>query len=461
MWSASIKPASPYFQSFNGFLIVNLYERKLNELLAEVSGQSKDDIFIANREGMVLTGCNPNRTGTGITLPIINKIGKSRSGYFTYTDDSHRQFVYYYAVASNNWIYLFRNPSHQLLNIPKNIGMLTLLLCLFLITANIIVSFLLSKKVYIPINNLLVTVRKVGNYKYQESINEFDSIDKAIKVLYEEKNRLNDFVDHNKQIIKTNILWKLLTGDMENPEEFQQMLLPDTAEGILFVELLKTLTMITDELHTFRAYVRTMLDFYFERLKRRNPEYYAVAVYDFFSNREVQREISSLLPPAPVYQFQQARAAMIEYTTMPDPEEPKKYIVAERMVFDSIAAFLPVDFFRGLMNGNVPRRCHNCGRYFLLLGGYDICYCLNIAPGETKRTCRDVGAHKKEARKEGKTPARLEYDKVYNRLKTRKARGKLTTDEWNDAVALALQYKDKAETGEISDFELKEIYDKM
>lgn len=239
------------------------------------------------------------------------------------------------------------------------------------------------------------------------------------------------------------------------------MLLPETVENVLFVGLLKTLTMIPDELHTFRAYVRTMLDFYFERLKRRNPEYYAVAVYDFFSNGEVQREISSLLPPAPVYQFQQSRAAMIEYTTMPDPEEPKKYIVAERMVFDSIAAFLHVDFFRGLMNGNVPRRCHNCGRYFLLLSGYNICYCLNTAPGETTRTCRDVGAHKKEARKEGKTPARLEYDKVYNRLKTRRARGKLSTDEWNAAVALALQYKDKAEAGEISDFELREIYDRM
>lgn len=48
-----------------------------------------------------------------------------------------------------------------------------------------------------------------------------------------------------------------------------------------------------------------------------------------------------------------------------------------------------------------------------------------------------------------------------NRLKTRRARGKLTADEWNVAVALALEYKDKAEAGEISDFDLKEIYDKM
>ncbi len=77
------------------------------------------------------------------------------------------------------------------------------------------------------------------------------------------------------------------------------------------------------------------------------------------------------------------------------------------------------------------------------------------------KTCRKVGAHKKEARKEGKTPARLEYDKVYNKFKTRHARGKLSDDEWNTAVALALEYKDKAEAGKITDLELKQLYDKM
>jgi hypothetical protein len=93
--------------------------------------------------------------------------------------------------------------------------------------------------------------------------------------------------------------------------------------------------------------------------------------------------------------------------------------------------------------------------------GYDTFYCNSIAPGETEKTCRKVGAHKKEARKEGKTPARLEYDKVYNKLKTRRARGKLSIDEWNAAVAMALEYKDKAEVGKITDLELKQLYDKM
>ncbi|MEG2013203.1 MAG: DUF6076 domain-containing protein [Anaerovoracaceae bacterium] len=92
--------------------------------------------------------------------------------------------------------------------------------------------------------------------------------------------------------------------------------------------------------------------------------------------------------------------------------------------------------------------------------------CSNIAPnqkkvGETK-TCRDIGAHMKEAeKKEKRTPAQQEYDKVYNRLKTRKNRGKLTVDEWNEKVAAAIDLMEKNKAGELSDFEYMEIMKKF
>jgi hypothetical protein len=57
------------------------------------------------------------------------------------------------------------------------------------------------------------------------------------------------------------------------------------------------------------------------------------------------------------------------------------------------------------MAGNAPRRCHNCGRYFLLTDGYNTCYCNNIAPGEAERTCRKVGAHRKANHPTGLSPA--------------------------------------------------------
>ena len=92
----------------------------------------------------------------------------------------------------------------------------------------------------------------------------------------------------------------------------------------------------------------------------------------------------------------------------------------------------------------------------MLTSGYNICYCNNIAPGETARTCRKVGAHRKEVHG-NYTPAQKEYRKVYNRLKARKQRGKISEDEWNDAVVKAQELIVQSEQGELADEELKRL----
>ncbi|MDD4237917.1 MAG: DUF6076 domain-containing protein [Desulfotomaculaceae bacterium] len=199
-----------------------------------------------------------------------------------------------------------------------------------------------------------------------------------------------------------------------------------------------------------------MLELYFEKRPRRNSEAYAVAYSKYY--RDMIEGGALIVPGTPFGQEFDVKVKFVPLLHLTDKGKP---ILAEKTEFSYLSFFLYTDFYRGLIAGNIPRRCHNCGCYFLLNKGYDTCYCNNIAPGEEEKTCRKVGAHKKEAHKEGKTPACLEYDKVYNCLKTRRARGKMSVDEWNAAVALALEYKDKAERGEISDAELKAIYDKM
>ncbi len=104
------------------------------------------------------------------------------------------------------------------------------------------------------------------------------------------------------------------------------------------------------------------------------------------------------------------------------------------MEFRYLSHFLYTDFYRGLMAGNIPHRCHNCGQYLLLTAGYNTCYCNNVAPGETERTCRKIGAHRKANHPQGLSPAGVEYRKVYNRLKARTQRRKISRDEWNAVV---------------------------
>ena len=106
----------------------------------------------------------------------------------------------------------------------------------------------------------------------------------------------------------------------------------------------------------------------------------------------------------------------------------------------------------------MPRRCHNCRHFFLTVGGHDTVYCNRIAPGKTKRTCRQVGAHRKEKQK-NESPIHKEYFKAYNRLKGRKSRGSISTDKWNRQVAMIQDWQDAALKGELSDAEFKQRLD--
>ena len=253
----------------------------------------------------------------------------------------------------------------------------------------------------------------------------------------------------------------LITAFTQMPDAFERIAIQMSSERRMIGELLYKLESLYPDAASFMTYITVLLDFYYERLKKRDTQSYAVGLYDLLSDTAMMNNISASLPPHPDMQFKQTSAVNIEFAPMPDPNDVAKYVLAERLVFESLGDFLRADFFRGIAQGNAPRRCHNCGRYFLLTSGYDVCYCTAVAPGETTRTCRMVGAHKKEQRREGKTPAQLEYYKVYNRLKTRKSRGKISVDEWNAAVALAQDLRDAADRGEVSEFELKRRFEGM
>ena len=102
------------------------------------------------------------------------------------------------------------------------------------------------------------------------------------------------------------------------PEEFQKAVTPGTPENEALSSFFGKLFRLPDELLCFRSYVSTMLDFYFEPLRRRNAEHYAVGVYRFFSAAAAQEALRAALPPYPTFEFLQSRPAMTEYVTMPD-----------------------------------------------------------------------------------------------------------------------------------------------
>lgn len=257
-------------------------------------------------------------------------------------------------------------------------------------------------------------------------------------------------------------VYRDLSMDKENSYHLFEQLMADaekwaqtqdpTSEGyVMFQGMLTSLTCFADGLRGFRQQIGLMTERYFEPLKRRNANAYAGA-YSFF-----YAHMLSIGAHLFHEDFQQIFPLEVSFVPMQGPKgHAEEIFIAEKVTFNSLTDFLRTEFYRGLALGNAPRKCHNCGRYFLLTAGYNTCYCNSIAPGETERTCRKVGAHRKETQgRANQTPARREYAKTYNRLKQRKNRRKISADEWNTAVAQAQELVSQSERGELPDEELR------
>ena len=72
--------------------------------------------------------------------------------------------------------------------------------------------------------------------------------------------------------------------------------------------------------------------------------------------------------------------------------EKEKAEIVEKMYFDRLLDFVYVELMKGLQKGFVPKRCANCGRWFLQMPGMTYAYCGEPVPGQDGKTCREIGA---------------------------------------------------------------------
>ena len=244
----------------------------------------------------------------------------------------------------------------------------------------------------------------------------------------------------------------------EDGEKWEEAMTEGTQGNGYVKKFLEQVRSMPEGLDRFREQVTLMLLFYFENLPKRNAYEYGEAYSRYYVD---MLAAGSVFFPDAI--FSQSFNAEVDFVPMFHPDDPQKIMIAEKTQFNSMHAFLYTDFYRAMMRGHIPRLCQNCKRFFLLLNGYNAKYCNNIAPGETTRTCRKVGAHRKE---QGKSevpehPERGEYETVYGRLKMQKKRRKIDTNEWNALVARAMEIKAMSERGEIDDAARREMFDKI
>ena len=124
----------------------------------------------------------------------------------------------------------------------------------------------------------------------------------------------------------------------------------------------------------------------------------------------------------------------------PQNAEP---ILCDSYGFDRIGAFLYVDFFRGMKNNHIPKKCDNCGKWFLLPYGKYSDYCENPLPDGSGKTCREVSARKKYDEKCKTDPVWTAYNRAYKAHYARYMKKKMTASEFEQWGTYAIELREK------------------
>jgi hypothetical protein len=129
--------------------------------------------------------------------------------------------------------------------------------------------------------------------------------------------------------------------------------------------------------------------------------------------------------------------------------EDGKEKVCEAYNFENLGSFLYVDFFRGLNHYYLPKRCDNCGQYFLLPAGKYSNYCERPLLDDPDKTCRDIGARKRYDDKCKTEPIWLVYNRAYKAHYARYMKKKMTTAQFEQWSRYAVELREQAERDEL------------
>lgn len=128
-------------------------------------------------------------------------------------------------------------------------------------------------------------------------------------------------------------------------------------------------------------------------------------------------------------------ACSINYAFLPLKDS---IILTERYTFPTLRDFLYVELGRAILHGNTPRQCRLCGGWFLHKQGDRAIYCERTAPGETEKTCREIGARAVFEKKLQDEDSWKLYKRAYKKYYARYMKGNMSEAEfkaWGEQAA--------------------------
>ena len=197
-------------------IIINLNSQYLDGLIDILNTKGSlngGTTFILNGDGQTVAGCNISNSLSYLKKEnYIKRIIKnnSRDGQFIDTIDGKKFVITYVSSDVTDWKFVNVTPYNEIFKDINKMKNKIYIFCLSILALGFLLTYLISKRLYSPINNMVGKVQKLSNSKLERNVtNELDFLTGVFTDALE-KARSIQSVNHENNLIKRNEFFKEL-----------------------------------------------------------------------------------------------------------------------------------------------------------------------------------------------------------------------------------------------------------
>ncbi|MFS0724401.1 helix-turn-helix domain-containing protein [Paenibacillus sp. 1P07SE] len=184
------------------------------------------EVIILNQEQQIMVHRDTSLIGTRLAdHPVLaSDISfEEADGQLQVEHNKDLYTLTYYKSSFNDWVYLSLVSIEELTKESRQIGWLTLIICIGLIGASMFFVWLVTRNLYSPLNRLVQTIGGLPFDRGGEPKSEVQVIEEHIKQLFRSNSRLEHEVRNHAQQISSLFLYRWLSSTLR-PQEIEEKL---------------------------------------------------------------------------------------------------------------------------------------------------------------------------------------------------------------------------------------------
>ena len=212
--------------SVKGFIVVNLYENKVCDILNYGTYKTDSEAFLLQDDGVVISDKDKSILfKQADNLPYMKQIieAESNEGYFYLEENDKRILCAYLKLGSRNWIYGVTYSMEEMLEGVNQIRRSEIFLMLFTMVLSGGVVIIYAIRFARPMRQLAGALQKKNLDMKAPNGNEITWLIHAFEDVEKQEEKLYETLRSKEKDTKNRVLHNLLIGEVDSEEEKQEL----------------------------------------------------------------------------------------------------------------------------------------------------------------------------------------------------------------------------------------------